>query len=164
MKGGGPVFETTPGWGGQLRAWLSKNLLYVIPAAAVIVILIVIWSLSGKNNSDLTATASNSAMPSISATELPSLATMEVKRGDSYTSIARRSVTMVILTLSAPGTNGQRLYAETKLVSDLKKQPLVAGGTITVSTDSIHTYLDEYGKLIPGQTAQWERWAKTIPF
>lgn len=158
----GPVFESQPGWGGQLGDWLNRNKLYVIPAAVIIVLLLIWWAAASKSNKPENLLANPS--PSTTFTvEKPSGGTETVRKGDSYTAVARRAITTVIAQ-ATQYTNGARLYAETKLAADLKTQTLKAGATITYSADAITKYLAEYNNLLASQKAKWESWARNIKF
>lgn len=158
----GPVFESKPGWGGQLSAWFTKNKFYTIPGTVIIALLIIWAAGSGlKSSDDLLAT---SLTPSITTTPTPVGSSITVLKGDNYTLVARRLVTSVVQIKSSIITLGQRLYAETIVASQIKKQPLTVGGTITFQDAQIDKILSDYNLLYSNQKAKWESWAKNIKF
>ncbi len=160
-NGNGPVFESKPGWGGKIGAWVSKNMLYVIPGVIIVVILIIILASSGGPN---TATPTTSSSPEFSVPPTLGDATETILKGDSYTTVARRIVAMSNVASSIP-TAGAKLYAETRLAQEIQNQPLVVGGSIKYNQKLVLPYLTtDYSALFPSQRIKWEAMAKNVKF
>ncbi len=158
----GPVFESEPGWGGQLKTWLSANFTrYILPVIVIVVVAYVIVSVSGK---DTVADNTKSPSPTVSPSSQPTGIAVTVIAKDNYTLVARRAINEYDNILSAPLTKGMRLYLETELQKTLHDQPLQTGGTINVSRGNIAELLDAYAKLTATQRAKWEAMAKNVKF
>ncbi|OGN27888.1 MAG: hypothetical protein A3A33_04605 [Candidatus Yanofskybacteria bacterium RIFCSPLOWO2_01_FULL_49_25] len=159
----GPIFDKEPGWGHSVSKWLNRYLItHIAPIliGALIIGLYVRYLPARKSPAD--PTVSTSPSPTDQQTAWTSDA---IRRGDSYTSIARAIVNRVLM-IEQTGTitRGARLYAETKLVQDIKAQPLVVGGTLSYSQPAVFDYLYGFDKLSPAQKAKWESYARYIKF
>lgn len=156
----GPTFEAQPGWGGKLVSWLKNNLVYIIPAAAVIALVIVLAT-TGDNN----GVPSPTEIPAtVSTTPQANTLSQTVQPKDNYTLIARRAITAYIATTVAAETPGQRLYAETTLVSTMKGQSLAVGTIIPFNSVNIQKILDGYASLTSSQRTRWEAMARNVKF
>ena len=165
----GPIFEPEPGsprwsgeagWGGRLNAWFHGNMLFAIALMAIIILAIVLLVVKGiPDRRSLTTSVlmtSPTQTPTISET---------VRKGDSYTLIARRIIGNVLLIEQTGAiTRGARLYAETKLAQELKNQPLVVGRAITYEPPHVLDLLYSYPNLSPSQKSKWEAMARNIKF
>ncbi len=158
----GPVFESGPGWGARLAGWSKRNILYIVPATALIIVIAIVSGTAGKHEG---GTPEISRIPSgpASTSSLPALV-QTVQKGDSYTILSRRAITAAIKDLSPMPTKGARLFAETKLATIFSKQPLVVGGTVTYGGSDISNALAAFDTLTAKQKASWEALARNIKF
>jgi hypothetical protein len=161
----GPVFESAPGWGTRLGGWLRENWIYVLPAAAVIALIIVLSSANGDNNIQ-TANILNENEEELQATTTPLPAgsiAETVQPRDNYTLVARRLVTQMVSS-DTDATRGQRLYAETILQMELQSQPLVSEVNIVAERSRVQEILNAYGSLTDYQRTRWESMAVRVAF
>ena len=153
----GPAFEAKPGW----SKWVKENLIYIIPAAAVIVLIIVLAVSGGDGNPAITS--SPSGVPTTSSLPVGTLE-QKVQTRDSYTSVSRRAITAFAATTEVNETPGQRLYTETVLQTKIRNQSLMTGATVSFSSAQIKEILDAYNRLTSGQRTKWEAMARNVKF
>ncbi len=151
----GPIFEPEPGWGGRLNAWFHGNMLFSVALAMIIIFAIVLLIVKGMpDRRNLTT-----SVPLSSPSQTPVISEI-VRKGDSYTLIARR----MIASLNGPPRPGQALYGETVLAQKIKNQRLATGVTITIPRSLILDTLMSYESLSSFQKATWENLARNVKF
>lgn len=159
------MFEAEPGWGGQLASWMKQNIYYVVPAVLLVAIVIVLLA---SGDSDQAAILNS---PTQSASPIPSGFKSEliVQKGDSYTTLARRSITEYLTVTKTTASPGARIYMETSMRDSFQGQPLVAGEKVgfytpLYFTTNVPLWLEKYEKLTTYQKARWEAMARNIKF
>ena len=153
----GPIFEAGPGWGSRISDWLRENWIYVVPAIAVIVLTVAIFSSRENNQKQPNASQSTilvAVAPSTSFSEI-------VNKGDSYTTVARRAISLYVATKSDI-IAGQLLYAETILAQKINTQPLIIGSIITIPKILIGETLSSLSSLSEYQRLQWAALQKRL--
>lgn len=151
----GPVFEAGPGWGAKTKQWLGRYFFKVIVPMAVVVL--VIYAIAARSPNSAEDSATESPAPTIT----PSIS-IEVNRGDSRISIARRALAKY-LTLS-PGelTDGQKLFIETEFGQKTKGIALKIGETIDINIDDLKAVIEKSKTLTKTQLDKWEVMVKNF--
>jgi len=88
----GPTFEAGAGWGAKLGSWLKNNAIYIIPAVAIIILILILANSSDDSNK-LTTIESFTPI----STPLEDVLSEAVLVRDSYTHVARRLIVRVQL-------------------------------------------------------------------
>ncbi|MEK7583240.1 MAG: hypothetical protein AAB483_02470 [Patescibacteria group bacterium] len=151
----GPVFEAEAGWGGRLNAWFRHNLLFAVALVSVILLAIAFLIFKGMPDRRSLTTS----VPLSSPTQTPTISEV-VRKGDSYTLIARRAIASYGSMLQP----GQALYGETILAQKIKNQPLKTGAVIEIPQKLIAETLTNYNNLSPSQKSKWEAMARNVKF
>ena len=157
----GPVFESEPGWGGQLGKWFRNNFTrYVLPLLAAVLVIIGLTALNPSNQSVSVTTSTPSSAEAMSNDVIQ----QEVVSRDSYTTIARRAVTAYVEKTGETLTKGQRIFIENDLSAKIKTSALIAGMMIEVKIDDIKNSLERAKNLTASQLQKWEWYGRNIKF
>ena len=152
----GPQFTPRPGWGGQLRRWLSHNgallVFRVVILAALILIGRSLWiRLPARDANFITQ-----ATPTPSSDAITLLA----QPGDGISNLAARALDLFIVA-SEDETLGldaaQHLYAVNALTIARGGRTLSVGQVISFENSELHTTVRSAQLLTPAQRAAWAR-------
>lgn len=160
----GPLFEPEPGWGHAVKHWMRTYLLGAIVPMAIIILNAILLVLYYKHVGPFSGSAAQPS-PSTVVTTAGQTLTESVRKGDSYTTVARRIINnMLLIEQTGTTTLGARLYAETKLAQEFKNQLLTVGSTISYVSPHVLDILSSYRNLSSTQKAKWETMAKNVKF
>jgi len=162
----GPIFESRPGWGGQLKNLVAHSWgrLMLILAIIFIICWIIILTIN-KNRSSLsyTPTATNNTLPISSPRDMSTIEET-VAPGDSYSLVVRKIVTKYSTPLSIPVTGGARLFVEYEIVKYTPRPDMTVGSIVSISRDVISQYFAKFETLTAYQKNQWERYSRSVKF
>jgi hypothetical protein len=158
QKNIGPVFESSPGWGGKTKAWLSKYFYKVI--LPVIIIVLVGYGIASRNggnvNEDISPLESNNFE------DAQALVSQTIGSGEGRIHVARRAIAWFLSENSDISlTAGQKVYLETVLAQNINKDLFKTGETVTFSDQEILNEIENARNLKPSQLDKWEAYART---
>lgn len=151
-SGGGPIFESRPGWGFYVKRWFGKYFFKIILPAVVIIIIISIYiSPKSTENGKETITPNETIK-------------IMVLRGDGPALAARRALAEYLKSSPEELTAGQKIFIEEILRQKITDQVLIVGDQVKFTFDDIGTAIEQSKQLTEFQLQKWEEYAKKVKF
>ncbi len=149
-----PLFSSRPGWGGQLKRWLSANIYMLIFRAillfAVILLVIAMW--------DQSPSTINTPMPSAS----PELVPITAAPGDGMTNVAARAIDAYLASTGTRLNAPQHLFAVDTLARLVCWCPLGHAQVITFTRNDIAQVITRASALTAAQQSAWSRFLRPL--
>ena len=149
----GPVFDSDPGWGAKVKAWLGKYFYKVI--LPILVIILVGYGIASRQSP-----TDNNELLTVSPTpENTGAVSVTVVKGDGRMLVARRALVDYLVSNPQDLTSAQKMYVETVLGSALQG-PLTVSSAIDFQLDDIRTAIASSNDLTDSQIQKWNSYAQ----